>query len=202
MKITAIALLLLLPASALTAGDAAEPAPEVTETEIVRYEPPRIWPDELDFRPGRCWTTSLVMPRGDAFRCSTGNLIYDPCFPLEGGEYVIAGADPSTGDPGFLIKLTEPLPEPGDYTEPHDYVWMIELADGTVAARLSGATGIVGEKTIKFILSGYDGGDLVAIIGELNPGKVWTAEKATLDMDEDGFYAVESELVPIRTIWR
>lgn len=202
MKIVAIALLLLLPASALAAGDAAEPCPEVTETEIIRYEPPQLWPDQRDFRDGQCWTTSLVVPRPDAYRCSTGNLIYDPCFVTECGEYVIAGADPSIGAPGFLIRLTEPLPESGDYTPTEDYVWMLELADGTVGVWASGATGIVGEKTINVILSGYDGGDLVAIIGELNPGKIWTAERATLDLNEDGFYAVESELVPIRTIWR
>ena len=202
MKTTAIALLLLLPASALPEGDAAGTAPEVTETRIVRYEPPQSWPDQRDFRPGHCWTTSLAMPRSDAYRCSTGNLLYDPCFAVEGGEYVIAGADPSTGYPGFLIKLTEPLPEPGDYPEIDDYVWMLELADGTVGVWATGATGIVGEKTINVILSGYDGGDLVAIIGELNPGRVWTAERATLGLNEDGFYAVESEMVPIRTIWR
>ncbi len=182
-------------------ADSAAPA-EVTETEIIDYQPSRPWPDQLDFEAGDCWTQSLVVPRRDAWRCACGNSIYDPCFALEGGEYVIAGADPSTGDPGFLIKLTKPLPEPEDYGKADDYVWMIELADGTVTAFMTGATGSVGEKRINFGLPENDEGDPVAIIGELHPGRVWTAEKATLGWGEEGFFIIESEMVPIRTIWR
>ena len=34
---------------------------------------------------GHCWTGSLASPRRDAWRCLSGNFIYDPCFQLDSG---------------------------------------------------------------------------------------------------------------------
>lgn len=60
---------------------------------------------------GSCFTTSLVVP-DIGYRCFIGeNLLSDPCLVATDGETLVCGADPSTGEPGVALDLTEPLPE-------------------------------------------------------------------------------------------
>jgi hypothetical protein len=40
------------------------------------------------------------------------------------------------------------------------------------------------------------------LLGELQQGEIWMAEKAVIDLGDDGFVLVESEMVPIRTVWQ
>jgi predicted secreted protein len=85
---------------------------QITETKVIHYVPPTSFDDDIKVRTGFCWTTSVKAPRKDAWRCMVGNRIFDPCFSIEGGEYVFHQPNPATDTGGFLVKLTEPLPEP------------------------------------------------------------------------------------------
>jgi len=58
-----------------TSGDGA--AGSVAKTEVIAYQPGEPTGDPQE---GECWTTSLILPREDAWRCMIENSIYDPCF--------------------------------------------------------------------------------------------------------------------------
>lgn len=72
----------------------------------------------VETKDGSCFTHSLITPIASAFRCSTdttdgnGANLFDPCLIAADGQTLVCGADPSLGEPGFQLNLTEPLPEP------------------------------------------------------------------------------------------
>ncbi|MFQ5812503.1 MAG: hypothetical protein ACE5I2_04855, partial [Anaerolineae bacterium] len=121
------------------------------------------------------------------------NGIFDPCFALEDGEVIVCGANPVTGEAGLKLNLTEPLPEPELPAEPANNAWLVELADGTICGFATGATGAVGEKRINYLCA--DPEQDVVILGDLQPGEVWRAEKAIVSFNEGVFSAEESEIV-------
>lgn len=59
---------------------------------------------------GNCWTSSIASTRADAYRCMTGNEIYDPCFVID-PKSVGCPTDLSA-DSGIVLNLTKPLPPP------------------------------------------------------------------------------------------
>ncbi len=64
-------------------------------------------------RSGECWTDSIAVARSGVWRCMLGNEIHDPCFTSPGLKgAVICDADPARNNPGFIVKLTKPLPTP------------------------------------------------------------------------------------------
>jgi hypothetical protein len=76
-----------------------------TATAVIQYQPPTNLPDSG--REGYCWTGSIAAPyRTDAWRCTEGNAIHDPCFSLPNRNFVVCGANPVTGDNGFTLTLT------------------------------------------------------------------------------------------------
>ena len=180
---------------------------KITETKVIHYVPPVPLPKDIEIRLGDCWRTSLMAPRKDAWRCMVGDEIFDPCFSIEGGKYVVYQNDPPSGTPDFLIKLTEPLPKPELSPGKKNLAWMIELADGTIASLMGGATALVDGKRINYTISIQDDGGNISIIGDLKPGKVWMAEKVTLGgkkpgPNDDGWFVIKSEIVPLRTVWQ
>jgi len=58
----------------------------------------------------------------------------------------------------------------------------------------------VDEKRINYLCA--DPEQDVVILGDLQPGEVWMAEKATVSFNEGVFSAEESEIVAIRTVWQ
>ncbi len=97
-------------------GGAPTPAP--TATVVTVYEP--IGPSGVvagvtvtSIVSGWCWETSVAASsRADAWRCSAGNLLWDPCFSSEHAAMVVAC--PHNYDPErvTLIDLTRSLPAP------------------------------------------------------------------------------------------
>jgi hypothetical protein len=82
---------------------------------------------------GACWTGSLANPRPDAWRCSTKDRIYDPCFSDGNnvGDKVVCIHDP-WAKKANLITLTKALPN--EQANSNDYLnhdpWAVELFDG------------------------------------------------------------------------
>lgn len=173
----------------------------VTETEVISYQPGA---PSGDPQSGNCWTSSLVLPRADAWRCMVGNQIYDPCFAETGVESVVCGADPATDSTGFLLTLTSPLPTPEASGAPASQAWLVELADGTLCGFATGATTGVGEKRLNYLcaVDNPDPSAAVGLLGDLVPGQVWTAELATIVVGENGPALQSSEMVELRTVWQ
>ena len=62
---------------------------------------------------GSCFTTSNIVNLPTAWRCTTNdNMLLDPCLLAGDGETLVCGSDPTTGEVGFVLNLTEPLPTP------------------------------------------------------------------------------------------
>lgn len=175
----------------------AAPAATVAATEVITYTPglPAGKP-----REGNCWTSSLAVWRADAWRCMIGNEIYDPCFSE--GEGVICDARPMSSDAGFALKLTEPLPTAEAPQDTAAHAWLVELADGTVCEFATGATGGVNGERFNYLCPSPDPSQYVVILGELQPGAVWMAQRAVVAGGPPEPTVLESALTPVRTVWR
>jgi hypothetical protein len=171
---------------AMTEADSPQP------TEVIIFVPTDI-PTET--QTGSCWTNAIGPGRADAWRCMVGNQIYDPCFVTGEEQTVVCGADPATGETGFVLELTEPLPEPevGQLTQP----WLIELADGQICGLMTGTVPGVEDR-----VAPYGCPDQSYLFEDFQEGEVWQTEKAMIGLNEDGFFVESSEMVPIRRIWQ
>lgn len=96
-------------------------------------------------KTGYCWTGSLTINRSDAWRCSVGNYIYDPCFSSPHASGVVICPDRRLNS-GISIRLTRALPR--QYADPgaaslSDQPWDIELANGRHCVLTSGASNVI-----------------------------------------------------------
>ena len=148
---------------------------------------------------GSCHSGSLAdAGRPDAWRCSAGNAILDPCFaspfalPDDPGQLACAES-PFTGDV-VLLTPTEPLPvqdanQPfADY--PDQLPWALELANGEQCTLLTGAT--VGIATLRL---NYGCAGQGSVIG--NPDRsadLWLVSY----LPQDG---IATGLVEVATAW-
>lgn len=115
------------PSSASSAG----PAP----TTIITYYPSDSTATAT--ASGGCFAGSIASERDDAYRCSVGNAIFDPCF-LDGSQSVFCPTDlPPTS--GILVTLTGPLPATGSAAPGQAPAWAFQLANGATCQVVTGA---------------------------------------------------------------
>jgi hypothetical protein len=97
---------------------------------------------------GSCFSTSDAAPRDDAYRCMSGNELFDPCLApprsVRAGKVVVCPTDPFR-DTGIEIRLTRRLPHntqpaPSDRGVP----FAIRLTNGCEAMLDTGATATIG----------------------------------------------------------
>ncbi|MGA2470255.1 MAG: hypothetical protein ABSG64_06145 [Solirubrobacteraceae bacterium] len=112
---------------------------------------------------GYCWTGSIAADRRDAWRCATGNALYDPCFSSKAAPgAVLCPNEQLTSD--IKIRLTRPLPtkqaDPGTASA-HSQPWLIELAASSGAASggvycefATGGSSVVGDVRLNYYCSG------------------------------------------------
>ncbi len=169
------------------------PSPEVA-TEVVAYVPPV--PSET--HDGYCWTNFLNSPY--SWSCMVDSQIFEPCLTATNGETIVCNIDPLDEGKHFGLNLTEPLPEPQE-AQPDAPIsgmtWLLELGDGVVCGLFSGASIGFDEKRVNYGCT--DGTD---ILGDPQPGTVWTVEQIVVGHDEDGFFIEESEIVPVIRAWQ
>ena len=170
-------------------GSVAMADPSLTETEVIDFVPTLPSDEAVE---GSCWTDSLAVGRAGAYRCMVGNEIHDPCFDVDGT--IVCGADPDTGEGGFALSLTEPLPESASEERPSS-AWRVEIADGTVCSPMTGTAPVVGEVRANY---GCDDGSY--LMGDLATDTIWTALRASLDLG--GSQIADSETVALRRVWR
>jgi len=182
------------------------PAPASQGTEVFHYLPPEP-PAAVSTESGSCFASSIAAPyRDDAWRCTVGNAISDPCFSFGTGSSLLCGVDPS--DPSaastFILTLTAPLPKPDGHltpATPADGAWLIKLADGTVCTPFTG--------TLPFSAGGdvanYGCSDKRLIFGINTDQVVWTAKVGTLGAPADVNSPpslISSAEVPIAAVWQ
>ena len=161
----------------------------------------------IDFRPevpsdsqnGTCFTNSVIAPVEDAWRCTVGNQIYDPCILAKDGKSLVCGEDPSTDTPGFVLTLTSPLPEPDFSPDAPHNPWMLELASGRICSFSQGASGVIDGQRINYYCVSTDENSDVVLIGEIKQGKLWNATRAVLEKNTTN--VIQTGVVPIKKAW-
>jgi hypothetical protein len=93
---------------------------------------------------GQCFSGSSANPRSDAWRCSVGNSIADPCFSdPKVPSWVLCPEGGSPFGTGMVrIALSRALPKSlGNRGSPgQGNPWAVKLADGKICTFLTGAT--------------------------------------------------------------
>lgn len=166
----------------------------VTETEVITFTPTVI-PEES--QAGNCFSNAIGLGRADAWRCMTGNQIHDPCFQVDDAPTLVCGADPISGEEGFVLELTEPLPpvEVGELARP----WRIELEDGTICGLMTGTVPGAEGQTAPYGCADEAQSYLMETFDREFP--IWFAQRVTFDLGEDGFIIRSSVRQAIVTVW-
>lgn len=141
---------------------------------------------------GYCWIGSLAASRSDAWRCATGNIIYDPCFePVasRSGSLVICDPNPASGRKGIQVNLNQPLPRAEAFKGPGTHAWLLVLANGSFCSFLTGATGLVNNQRIDYGCS-----DGSVLIGLPQTGKVWMVKN-------EAFGSKTLKDMPVKEAW-
>lgn len=116
---------------------------------------------------GGCSAGSAASPeRPDAWRCSAGNAVLDPCFQnLLGDEQVLACAEDPFSANVTLLTLTADLPDATVTDEPKfdGLPWALELANGQQCTLLTGASAPVAGMRVN-----YGCADGAQVVGETN----------------------------------
>jgi hypothetical protein len=180
------------------------PAP----TNVIAYVPQPA--SSTPIEKGSCWTNSIAAPwRSDAWRCTVGNAISDPCFQIPGKSDLLCNVNPAVAisTSTFILQLTQALPAaevlPG--TAPANWAWLVELSDGTLCSPYTG--------TRPFTASGESAnygcapgplGDNLNIFGDLNASSsVWTADVGTLSQSTSSLPTIASEEnVSVMSVWQ
>lgn len=109
---------------------------------------------KLATRPkrGSCFSGSNAASRNDAWRCTVGNFIYDPCFssPRAPGVVLCPGEELR-----FAIKvnLTKGLPRRYANSRPpalDEQPWNLQLLDGEHCIFLTGATSVLQGRRLNY----------------------------------------------------
>jgi len=179
MKMPRLALLIIC----LTLGSdnsfSAEPAPPNTRTQLKLLTPYGLGGlsaalTVIDRVNGTCFTQSLASAsRPDAWRCTAGNAILDPCYQSvlgDGKELACPVSGPWSANV-VLLTLTAPLPPETrkELSRDNTAPWAIELANGQRCSLFTGATPPVAGMRINY---GCPGGSQA--IGDIDRNQpVW-----------------------------
>lgn len=159
----------------------------MTPTEVIHYVPEV----PAKHQSGSCWTSSISSPPG--WRCMVENEIFDPCLVATDGKTIVCGV--TSVDTPFALDLIEPLPAPdgGVKTLP----WEVELADGTICGFMGGTAPGIGDARADFGCT-----DQSYLLGDLQvTGPVWTALKATIGVNDNGYFMEQAQTVAIAKVW-
>jgi len=158
---------------------------------------------------GYCWTDSIAVDRRGAWRCMEDNSISDPCFEVQGlKKAVVCDASPATGQSGFVLKLTKPLPTPSSGPRVKR-PWLLKLADRSVCEIETGTMSQVNGVDVPYDCSDSRGCDdhgncpyMTGLAESFKSGRVWRAQKFTFSAGGGGIKELEREWVDVETVWK
>ena len=164
----------------------------VTSTNVINFVPPTTVSRQVS---GSCFSSSLAATRSDAFRCMSGNAIFDPCFTVPNNtSAVICVQNPLDSSTFVQMNLTQPLPAP-EPVPAERHAWFLQMADQTVCNFATGATGPVNGQRINYFCS-----DQWVIAGLPTTGQIWTAQQFLLA--PNSLTPVDSATAQIATAWQ
>jgi hypothetical protein len=178
-------------------------------TQVITYVPTPA--SSTPVESGSCWTNSIAAPyRTDAWRCSVGNSIQDPCFEISNSANLLCGMNPAnpSSTSSFVLKLTQPLPQAGmiEGGTPSNWAWLIQLSDGTLCSPFTGTlppTMLNGQTAGYGCAPGPLGNNLVIFGGLNNSSSEWTALLGNLGNSTSGPPIVTlSSTIPVAAVWQ
>ncbi|MCW2685361.1 MAG: afsK7, partial [Mycobacterium sp.] len=145
---------------------------------------------------GHCWTSSETTPRHDAWRCMTGNYIYDPCFSSPRTATLVLCPVEPWRNRGVKMRLTRALPgamaNHGSLTV-RNQPWALELYDGRKCVLAGGASSILEGRRLNYFCQH---GGSTGLWGFPDRGtQPWTIYSAPYTA------TLLSEHVPVRDAW-
>lgn len=151
------------------------PAPP--RTQVVIYEPwstsglaPGIRPHAT--LPGHCFSVSATSDRDDAFRCISGNSLFDPCFsdPYPGAEPSQLACPYPGLDSVTIIQITASLPSPPAGWGGAPNPWLVRLTTGQQCYSTAGSASFqVGGLTNTFVCRSG-----ISLFGQPHHNAIWT----------------------------
>jgi hypothetical protein len=185
--------------SITTPGTSASQAPGSTtpasdKTQVIVFEPPAATSQTIE---GGCFAGSVAVQRPNGWRCISGNQIYDPCFGDAGSVQVICVKNPLQPDDAVTMTLSEPLDGSMANEDNENSAWFVETRDGLDCGLLQGATAPVNGERLN-----YGCGNNVYLIGDLQPGTVWTARQVTVASIPEPSTPVPEQKVELARVWR
>lgn len=177
-----------------------EKQPEET-TDIISFKVPDELPKTVKW--GSCFASSVSAPyRQDAFRCSDGNQIFDPCFATPDKKSVYCKEDPLKQD-SFVIKLTKVLPKTQVPMVLENWAWFLQLKDGTICSPFTGTRPFYGQNQVGYYgCTSNDKTQQIVILGELESGSPWKANKAIMIKVGAKWTIKSAEKVNVATVWQ
>ena len=169
------------------------PTPAATQVEIFNVVGPSggLAVHVTNTVSGSCFTGSSAIGRSDAWRCTVGNNLIDPCFAT-GAAQVLCPADGPWGS-GLLVNLpsndlSNALPDKDQGME--QLPWAIELDNGWKCLALTGATTVIDGQRL-----GYGCSNGAGLYGKPHrSSSVWTINAAAA-------HANAISLLPIKQAW-
>ena len=143
------------PPATTTSASTQPTAPPTTQpatTEARIYSP---WTDAVrrqTAEQGECFSGSAFVMRSDAWRCTVGNLIYDPCFSDPTGPATLVACPDSPESPKVTVIRVKDLPlayaNKGGGTSGDP--WALKLADGKQCRFAGGATITIADQRLNY----------------------------------------------------
>lgn len=159
---------------------------------------------------GSCFSTSIAAPyRSDAWRCTVGNEIADPCFQVPDSQELLCRPDPiSTTSPStFALELTKSLPKPlvPNVNPPANWAWLVELSDGTICTPFTGTLPFSAQGDVAYYSCSSTVPDESMIFNRLDSSTTpWTAKVGILSTSSNKYPPDLSSYstTTIKAIWQ
>jgi len=118
---------------------------------------PALWLKVIARATGSCWTGSIATTSARAWRCMSGNEIYDPCFAAAPGPGNVLVCDPDpVSKSAVLLRLTKRLPT-NPYGRTPGSAWFVVLANGARCSPITGTNPVVRSIPLTWGCSGSSG---------------------------------------------
>lgn len=104
--------------------------------------------DAQKLKAASCWTSSISSNRSDAFRCSVGNYIYDPCFA--GSSDIISCPSDPISKTLTLFRLESEPPNYNRNEKTEAIPWFIVLQNKQRCEFYTGATDFIADRRIDY----------------------------------------------------
>lgn len=194
-----------------TTSTSTQSAAAIPATQVIAYVPAAP-ASSTPVESGSCWTNSIAAPfRSDAWRCTVGNSISDPCFALPNSTgTLVCNVNPTVENSTstFVLQLTKPLPAaqvPPPGAAPSNWAWLVQLGDGTLCTPFTGTLPITasGDAANYGCAPGPLGNDVMIFNGLNASTSVWTAEVGTIIQSTSSLpILADTSTVPVATIWQ